>query len=173
MRILIAYASVYGSTAEVARFMGEALQAEGHEVAVESVKDVSCVDHYDAVIMGSAVHAGLMLPEMFRFIRRFRPLLAAKQIYLWVTCIRVLEPGGYEHALINYIPEDIVQSLNVRALQAFAGKHVPDAIPMSEYLMLADRYDGWEAANAVRGDFRDWGAINAWAKQVADDLAGV
>ena len=58
MRILIAYFSQTGNTAQVARAIKEAISAQGHDVDLEEVGAVAAdeLNAYDLLFMGSACH---------------------------------------------------------------------------------------------------------------------
>lgn len=171
MHILIAYASAHGSTAEIARFMAEELAKRGVQVTVSNVESVDALEGYDAVLLGSAIHNGMLLPEMSRFIRGRRSDLESLPIYLWVACIRILEPHGAAHVLQYYIPGDIIDQLPVRGVRVFAGKLHLDDLAWMEQMSLKMRYDGPHSADELQGDYRDWEQIREWSHQVADELA--
>jgi menaquinone-dependent protoporphyrinogen oxidase len=170
MRILSVYASAHGSTAEVARFMGELWQRCGVGTVVEAGDSVCSVEGYDAYVLGSAVHNGLWLPEMAAFVRRTRSELADKPAYLWLTCLRAIEPGGYAYVTNNYLPNLLSRSLSFRRIGIFAGKVDTATLDRDEAWTLTFRYDGSRDVSTLGGDHRDWNAIRAWAEQVADDL---
>ena len=52
MSVLVAAASRYGATAEIAGAIGEGLERAGLDVTVASVDDVSSLDGYEAVVLG-------------------------------------------------------------------------------------------------------------------------
>jgi hypothetical protein len=54
-KILIAYASEFGTTGEVAAAIGEVLCQEGYTVETKWVKNVKDINNYDQVIIGSAI----------------------------------------------------------------------------------------------------------------------
>lgn len=171
MKVLIAYASAHGSTAEVAQFIGQVLEERQFEATVASVETIQTVEGYDACIVGSAIHAGMWLTPMSRFLDRFERELAARPLYMFITCIRVLEPDGREHALQHYIHQETLQQLGVREVGVFAGKLRLDAIDMRERWTLSLRYDGSVIPGEFNDDFRDWEAIRAWAVSVGERLA--
>jgi len=171
MKVLIAYASAHGSTAEVAQFIGQVLEERQFEVTVASVETIQTVKDYDACIVGSAIHAGMWLTPMSRFLDRFERELAARPLYMFITCIRVLEPDGREHVLQHYVHRETLQQLGVREVGVFAGKLRLDAIDMRERWTLSLRYDGGVIPGEFNDDFRDWDAIRAWAVSVGERLA--
>lgn len=75
-KILIAYASKCGSTGEVAEAMAEALCAQGASVDIKLAKDVTSLDGYSRVIIGSAIRMGLGT----RSARGHKPLFRRNQL---------------------------------------------------------------------------------------------
>jgi menaquinone-dependent protoporphyrinogen oxidase len=170
MKILVAFASVHGSTGEVAEFMGRILRTYNVEAEVKNVKDIQSVAGYDAFVLGSAIHGGMWLHEMSLFTRRLRHELAQRPVYCWITCIRALEADGREHALKYYFDPEILQEIQMRSTAVFTGKLRTDAITRQELWYLASHYDGAQTPGIIRDDFRDWEAIAAWTNSVAKDL---
>ena len=58
MHVLVSAASRHGSSAEIARTIGAVLGTAGLEVTVAAPRDVTTVDGFDAVVLGSGVYAG-------------------------------------------------------------------------------------------------------------------
>ncbi len=69
-RILVAYASRCGSTAEIAEALGRDLQSRGYKPEVLPVAKVSQLGGYRAILPGSAVRAGNWLAEATGFVRQ-------------------------------------------------------------------------------------------------------
>lgn len=57
MPVLITYATLHGSTREVAERIASRLYADGFAVECRPLDHVPCVEKYDAVIIGGAVHS--------------------------------------------------------------------------------------------------------------------
>ena len=68
--ILIAYASKYGSTKEVAERIAQRLQKSGKQAEVKPVGQVADLGKAEAVIVGSALYQGGWLPEATAFVRK-------------------------------------------------------------------------------------------------------
>lgn len=173
MNVLVAYASHHGSTAEVAEFISRALEERGLKVTFASVDSVRIVSPYDVIILGTAIHAGTWLPEMTDFVMRFQDVLAERPIYLWMSCIRVLEPHGYQHVLEYYMVNDLLDKLNIRDTAVFAGKLDLQTVDWNERWTLAARYDGDTWPSSFDGDFRDWEKIRLWSEKIAASISAV
>src|SRR4051812_33664777 len=99
-RILVAYASRAGSTAEAAEAIGQVLRGGGLDVDVRLVKEAPGVLAYDALVLGSAVWAGKPLPEATRFLAAQRDALLERPVAYFVLCDTLKEdtPGNRERA---------------------------------------------------------------------------
>lgn len=172
-KILVAYASVHGSTAEVAEEIGRVIRNRELDVTVAAVEAVESIEGYDIFILGSAIHAGMWLSEMSQFLERFGEALGDHPIYFFMTCIRVLEPDGYEHCVEEYVNHDVLDQFNIREIKPLAGKLEMSAVDWDDRWTLAARYDGERPPGSYNNDFRDWNAIRTWASNLADQLLSV
>jgi menaquinone-dependent protoporphyrinogen oxidase len=172
MNILVGYASAHGSTAEIAQFMGRVLQAYGAQVTVLPVGEIHDVNQYDAVVLGSAIHGNMWLQSLSQFLELFESALRERPTYLFITCIRVMELGGREHALQEYVYHPTLEKVGipVEKIGVFAGKIEINAISWDERWLLASNYDGTAGSKLVNHDYRDWAAIGTWALGIARDL---
>jgi menaquinone-dependent protoporphyrinogen oxidase len=67
MHTLVAYASKYGDTRQIAERIAQHLRAAGLEVDVQPVKAIGELAGYDAVVLGSAVYYGSWMKEAVNF----------------------------------------------------------------------------------------------------------
>lgn len=88
--ILVAYATQFGSTAEIADVIGASLREAGADVGVLSVRDVQGIEPYRAVVVGSAVHRGHLLPEAVAFVQRHQAALGRVPVALF--CVHISSP---------------------------------------------------------------------------------
>ncbi|MBK7316822.1 flavodoxin domain-containing protein [Candidatus Villigracilis affinis] len=72
-KILVTYASRFGSTEGVAKSIGKTLAENGAKVDVLPMRDVKDLSPYDAVVAGSAVNGGAWLPEAMQFVPDIKP----------------------------------------------------------------------------------------------------
>jgi len=171
-KLLVAYASPHGSTAEVATFMGRLLKAYDVEVDVKHADNVEDVSKYDAFLLGSAVHASMWLPSISRFMFRFEEELAQKPIFMFLMCIIVLEEGGREKALSTFVWKEALEKLNISRenIEAFAGVLDWEKTDGDERWMISVRYEGKELPGRNNSDYRDWQKLAAWTHEVATKM---
>jgi menaquinone-dependent protoporphyrinogen oxidase len=164
--LLIAYATAHGSTAEIARHIARRLDQQGTTVAVTSVTDITSIDDFDAVMIGSAVHNRSWLPQAAAFIQCFEEPLGERRV--WTFSVGM--PGALARPFQKWgaIEEDqimatIPAAITVQSHRLFSG--VVQRTDFSFMSRIILRLMGGHF-----GDFRDWDAINRWADEVSDGL---
>ena len=83
MRVLVGFASRFGSTRDIANRIADAVRRDGCEVDVRPVDGISGVDRYDAVVFGSGVYDGSWTVEATELMRRHAAVLARKPVWLF------------------------------------------------------------------------------------------
>jgi menaquinone-dependent protoporphyrinogen IX oxidase len=73
-KILITYASHFGSTEEVASVIAETLHEDGYDVDCRLMADINSFDDYEAVLAGSAVNNGSWIPEAQNFVHEHKEM---------------------------------------------------------------------------------------------------
>ena len=86
-RVLIAYASHFGSTGDIAAAIGETLSNRGLAVDVKPIKEVCQINEYQALLLGSAVQYGTWLPEAIDFVKSNRQALNHVPVALFTVHI--------------------------------------------------------------------------------------
>lgn len=171
MTLLIAYASSYGSTQEMAQQLASDLMQAGHAVDLRPIEEVTTLQPYEAVILGTPIHCGLWARPMQQFLHHMSAELPTRPLYVWITCMRVLEPDGYAHAQKYYVTPELRALPSVRSIEIFAGKVVPHELSWQECQKLNRRYDGEHGIKSLRGDYRNWDRFYTWTQSIAADLA--
>ncbi|MDQ3155240.1 MAG: flavodoxin domain-containing protein [Actinomycetota bacterium] len=162
--VLIAVASRHGSTAEIAGRIGrrlrEELPAPTWHVQVEDADAIDTIEGYDAVVLGSAVYVG-------RWLKSARTLLRNAEVAppagLWLFSSGPTSDDP---------PKDVPAAASVRAaerlgardLVSFSGRIEVGSLGPAERLLT-------NAMRVAGGDFRDWDAVDAWARGIARVLS--
>ena len=157
-RVLVAYVSKCGATAETADFIGQCLCEKGCDVEVKRAKDVRDVSSYRAVILGSAVYMGKLMSGAERFAADHLADLSGVPVAFFDVCLAAREDTaeGQAEALANL---DVLREyVAPAAVGAFPGRIALETLPPL-YLMMAQADS--EGVMAV-GDYRDWDKVSAW-----------
>ncbi len=173
---LIAYGTRYGSTAEVAERIGEALSEKGLTVTVLNTKEESAPTNlidFDLVIVGSGILAGRWTKEPIEFLKENKSVLADKDVALFVVCAYAANPKTRDDAFQNYLVDvgRDLDSITPISLGFFGG-----VIDFSKYnfavraLMkrMVKSTTGDEEVSEFM-DLRDWEKIESWAKSLVTE----
>jgi menaquinone-dependent protoporphyrinogen oxidase len=77
-RVLVAYGSKLGSTAEIAEFLGMEFRLHGLDVTVAPADQVDSVRPYEFVVIGSAIYMARWRRSALRLLRRERKALMSR-----------------------------------------------------------------------------------------------
>jgi menaquinone-dependent protoporphyrinogen oxidase len=158
-RILIAYISRKGSTAEIARAVGKELEAEGCTVDIAEMKTIASLAGYEAVVIGAPLYMGRMVGDVGKFVGRHREQLVALPVAAFAVGIAPVskEAGSVEYGMKKL--HGSLTPLKPVATTLFAGRLDPTQMSFISRKMM-------EMAKIPSGDFRDWNAIASWAKSL-------
>lgn len=170
--ILITYATHTGSTKGIAEFIGSTLSTLGEKVTILPVQNGLDFSDYKAVIVGSAIQSGKLLPEALEFIRKNRIELSQKPFAIYVVCITLAMTKGnnYRSFVSNWL-EPVRLILNPVSEGFFSGmldigkiKSLSDRIKFKLSVLLGV----WK-----EGDHRDWEEINRWTRNLKTEIDNV
>jgi menaquinone-dependent protoporphyrinogen oxidase len=164
-KVLVAYASRFGSTREVAERVAARLGEQGSHVDILSVDQVDDVGAYGAIVLGSAVFNQRWIPQAAELVRRNLPALAGRPVWLFSV-----GSFGDTHrvwgGLAGKEPKEIAgfrEAIQARDYRVFAGVIEPHRWPVLSRMLF-------RAAGGRFGDRRDWPGIDAWAEEIARAL---
>ncbi len=166
-QVLVAYASKYGATAEIAEKISQVLQQSGQQTEVLPAKNVRNLTPYKAVILGSAVYIGAWRKEALKFLQVHDQELAKMPVWLFSSGptgegdpVTKLQGWRYPKEL-----QPIINRIQPRDIAVFHGNIDESKNNFIEKWMIKN-------VKAPTGDFRDWSAITAWAEGIAKALQG-
>jgi menaquinone-dependent protoporphyrinogen oxidase len=161
MNVLVTAASKYGATGEVADAIARVLRERGFDTAVIGPEDVSTIEEYGAVVVGSAVYAGHWLKSAKDLVDRLGDALRSKPVWLFSSG-PVGDPPKPDEDPVDV--GDLIEATNPREHRVFAGKIEKKQLSFPERAIVM-------ALRVPEGDFRDWSEIEAWATGIADALS--
>lgn len=155
-RILVAYATKAGTTAEIAARIGETISQKNQTVDVLPISRVKDLSGYSAVVIGSAIRMGSVLPEVKSFVEKNQAVLGQKPFSMFVACMTLNEDTEANRKTVSAYLDPVRALVKPATEGLFAGKMDLGKLPLFEQLLI-------RMMKAPRGDFRNWEQINAWA----------
>jgi menaquinone-dependent protoporphyrinogen oxidase len=186
-KVEVVYASRHGSTAGIALWIADELRSAGVEVEVADAADRPAVEGFDAYVIGSAIYMGSWLKDGVEFLARHESVLAKRPVWLFssgplpgsskttdetdplVVALGPEEgPGSGGHKKIARLSAAIQPREHRVFLGAFDPYDPPKTLPERFVRLLPISRDILPV-----GDFRDRGAVQAWAREISASLSGV
>lgn len=172
MKVLVAYASKYGATREIAERLADRLRAVGLQAQAQPVTTASELSGYGAFVIGSAAYLGHWLKEATAFVRGNGAAIASQPTWLFSSGPLGTTPTDADGLDIRLAAEpkefaEFRETIKPIGTRVFFGVLDPGK--------LAFRHRAMRMLPAARplfpeGDFRDWPDIDAWAAEIAAEL---
>jgi menaquinone-dependent protoporphyrinogen oxidase len=163
--VLIAYATKYGATAEIAEKIGEVLRQAGLTADVLPADQVGEVNSYTAVVLGSAVYAGQWRSEAVKLLEANEQQLTNRAVWFFSSGptgegdpVQIMKGFRFPAA-----QQPIADRIKPRDIAFFHGSIDMKKLNLAEKVLV-------KGIKAPTGDFRDWNAITAWANSIATVL---
>jgi menaquinone-dependent protoporphyrinogen oxidase len=174
-RILVIYGTTEGQTAKVARFIGDALRADGVTAdVIDAHTGRPSSDNYDAVIVAASVHAGGYQRAVRRWVHAEAERLNTKPTAFVSVCLGVLQHEPEVDRELNAILDRFLTATGWRPgiTKAIAG-----ALPYSRYNWLKRwamvrivRKAGGDADTSRDYEYTDWSDLRSFADGFARSL---
>ena len=159
-KVLVAYATRYGSTHEVAKMVAATLREEGLIVDVRSAAEVRDLGDYRAVVVGAPLYMFNWLKEARSFVARHRASLERVPVAVFALGPTAdkekdwQETRGQLDKVLAGFPW-----LRPAAVELFGGKFDPARLTFPYTLIPAMKH-------MPASDIRDWDAVRNWAGRV-------
>ena len=155
MKVLVAYGSKMGGTAEISHAIGDRLEQHEIEVELAAAGEVEDPAVYDGIVVGSSLYTGRWRGDCVRLLKRM-----AKRGYGGPVWLFHSGPLGDDAEVEQAFPKKVLEpahDLDVRDWATFGG--VLEEHPSGVVAKLM--------AHEMAGDWRDWDKIVAWADAIA------
>lgn len=157
--VLVAYATKYGSTREIAEVIGEVLTAEGLAVEVHPARDVRDLAPYGAVVLGSALYSAHWQRDANRFVRLHAAALRGCPVWVFSSGPLDQSANVADIPMTEHVRPEL-EPIDPRGHRTFGGRLLPGTPGLDDAVLATHR----------TGDFRDFRAIRAWAAEIAAAL---
>lgn len=162
-KILVAYATRAGTTAEVAERIAHHLCETGQSAEVRPVGELASLDGYSGAVLGSAVRYAAWLPEMTSFMSAQRDALSAMPVAFFT--MHMLALGDDPAAVAERGKYTVKARELVTPIDEVFFEGMIDLARLSFFDRIAVRL-----VKSPVGDRRDWERIARWAAALAPRL---
>jgi menaquinone-dependent protoporphyrinogen IX oxidase len=170
MKILVGYASGYGSTKSYAEVIAEELRSAGNEADVLPAKEVKDLAPYDFVVVGGSVRAGSWLGRARRLAKK--AVKAGKRHAVFFCCLSARTEEGKKQVFEIYLERvrGKVPGLAPLDVGAFPGmaNYEEYRFPMRGIMTGIAKKEGVDTS--VNQDYRDPEAAREWARELVRRL---
>ncbi|GCE24223.1 flavodoxin domain-containing protein [Dictyobacter kobayashii] len=162
--ILVAYATRYGSTQEVAETMAATLRERGFEVDLQPAQDVKTLAGYQAIILGAPIFMSRWHKDARHFLTRHSIALATLPVAIFALGPTHADEKEFQEAR-QQLDTELAQFswLTAYAVEIFGGKFDPAKFNIPYTLLPVLK-------NIPASDVRDWDAIRAWTSKLPAKL---
>jgi menaquinone-dependent protoporphyrinogen oxidase len=193
-KILVTYATMAGSTKEVAERIAQQLGTAGVAADTKPIRTVTSLDGYSAVIVAAPMIIGWHR-EAQNFVAKFADRLAALPVAYCMMCYELADTGAdtvqgvpvtldpqfrtqrkdsgklsfkeKQTTVATYVQGPLKKAPGVKPVGIGIFKGAVDFSKLSLFPMLFVRV----LIRAKQGDYRNWDAITAWVEDVYPKLA--
>lgn len=165
-KVLVAYASKYGSTQEVAEAIADTLRENGLSVDLEPMKELKSLEEYTAVVLGAPLYMIHWHKDAHKFLSWHREALT--NLPVAVFALGPLDDKEEEWKEVrSQLDKELAKFswLKPVAVEVFGGKFDPEKLRFPDSLIA--RLPASPLHNMPASDIRDWAAIRAWARSLA------
>lgn len=167
-KVLVAYASVMGSTTGIARAIGDEIRAGGVVVHVLPVNQVGNVENYHSVVLGSPIYEEHWLEPVIVFLEQHRQFLSKIPVAFFVVSANPREnPDDRQKRVHHYLDPILQRTPAIEPIEVgiFTGSFNSRQWTLPTLLALKAKDE-----LPPDGDYRDWDFIRAWARHIRSRL---
>ena len=160
-KVLVTYASKYGSTGGVADAIGKELCSKDVTSDVALIHNAGNIGSYQGVVIGSAIYMGKWMSEAVDFVKKNKDTLRQMPVAYFLVCMTLSKPTEENRAKVLSYMDSILKAvpeIKPVGIGTFAG-----ALDYNNLSWLNKKI--LKSKGTPEGDFRDWNAIRAWARE--------
>jgi menaquinone-dependent protoporphyrinogen oxidase len=160
--VLVAYATKHGSTAEIAERIAATLRDAGCDARAVDADEVKDLSQFRAVVLGSALYMQRLQGSARHFSRRHRDAL--RELPVWLFTSGPVGVSGDDTPGEPRSAVSMAERIGARGHVMFGGRVPDDPHSFMERAIV-------QRTPPEQRDSRDWDAVEAWARSIADELA--
>jgi menaquinone-dependent protoporphyrinogen oxidase len=158
--VLLAYATRFGSTQEVAESVAASLRGAGLKVDLRLMSQIESLEQYESVVLGAAIYNAKWHADAHQFLARHQEALTQRPMAIFTLGPLSSSASAMRNSR-RQLDKELAKYpwLKPVAMEIFAGKYDPKKPGMGFFERLLPARD-----------YRDWNAIRAWANALPAQL---
>ncbi|WP_375750612.1 flavodoxin domain-containing protein [Vibrio sp. HN007] len=168
-KVLIVYASGFGSTTEVAHVIAELLHAKNFQVEVQSADIARPPNKDETVIIGSAIRYDRWLFDAKAYLDQHQDMLATLKVVYFYSCLTIAANPTTPDSDQIYDSRLLAMNSTIKPIMVggFAGALNYKVMPWYMRMFIGSI----AMSKGLKGcDYRDWSTIRTWINQLANKL---
>jgi menaquinone-dependent protoporphyrinogen oxidase len=167
--VLVAFATKYGSTKEVAEAVAGGLRENGLATDLLPMSKVRSLEPYGAVVLGAPIYLGSWHADFRKFLAKHQEALLRRPPVIFTLGPMHSDPKEWQ-GVRSQLEQELAKYswLKPSAVELFGGKYDPAKLRIPDSLLEAlpaSPLHGMPASDA-----RDWNAIRAWSHNLAAQI---
>lgn len=165
-KILVVYDSKFGSTAEIAEFIGKHISTGDQIVDIKPIEKIQDLSPYNNVMVGSAIQYNKWMPAARDFITKHENELSTKNVSFFLVCLTLArdnEKSRKEADTYAKEIESLVPKVKVQNFGKFAGVLDYSKMSFAQRILAKGIF---LILGIKEGDYRDWNEIENWTKRL-------
>ena len=189
-KILVAYATNAGSTAEVAQAVGEELGKNGAQMEVRLIDEITTVEGYEAVVVGAPMIMGWHRSAV-NFVKKHQKDLSKVRVAYFLTAMSLTQTDHNNFGMMSiYVDPQLAKPpkdpnrMNFRERYATVNSYLQPVLKTASLVKPVSvgffggkldlfRLSWWQrlfvliVIQAQPGDYRNWSFIREWAANLS------
>ena len=169
IKVLVGYASKYGSTQEVAEAIAATLREKGLVVDLKPMREVKTLEEYTAVVLGAPLYMFHWHKEARSFLSRHREALTKRQVAVFALGPLNDEEKDWKEIRAQFDKELAkFPWLTPIDVKLFGGKLNPEKLRFPDNIITILPASPLHKMPAI--DVRNWTVIRTWASKLGTQL---
>lgn len=168
IKILLAYASKYGSTQEVAEKVALTLRERGLAVDLQPMRKVRTLEGYAAVVLGTPIYYGALHKDAVNFLTKSESFLAHLPVAVFALGPNSTDENERQGCRAQFDKELAKFPWFRPVVPELFGGRFPARLRFPDSLLVALPASPMHGKPA--SDVRNWSAIRTWANGLINQL---